>query len=333
MIQLKGKCLIIRTDINWLGPRTYTMKHIWGIDLGGTKIEGVIIELNATSGNNKTLARLRVPTEAKEGYEHILSQINKLIELLKSDSGLTPKAIGIGTPGATDPHTGLLKNSNTLCLNAKPLQNDLEALLKIPVRLANDANCFALAEARLGIVQQILPHAEVVFGVIMGTGVGGGLVVNGKIINGSQGIGGEWGHNFLDESGGPCYCGKVGCVEKVIAGPSLERYYQEIGGEKGLNLKQILEKYEAGTDALATQTIERLLQMFGKAISVLINILDPDVIVLGGGVGNIDLLYTLGVQEAAKYVFNNRLDTIFAKPALGDSAGVFGAAALVEGLS
>jgi predicted NBD/HSP70 family sugar kinase len=209
-----------------------------------------------------------------------------------------------------------------------PFRRDLEENLGLPILTANDANCFALAETRLGAVSRYLPEAEIVFGVIMGTGVGGGLVVNGKVINGRQGIGGEWGHNFLDESGGACYCGKTGCVEKVLAGPALEGFYQSLSG-KWFRLPQIVEKYHTG-DPHAQATISRLLENFGRAMSVVINIVDPDVIVIGGGVGNIDLLYTDGLDAVRRYVFNDRLDTVFLKPLLGDSAGVFGAAMLAE---
>ena len=299
---------------------------LWGIDLGGTKIEGVVLE---SVENPKVLSRQRIDTEASGGYEHILNRIALLVQQISDETGLKPATIGIGTPGAIDPNTQLLKNSNTTCLNGMPFKKDLEAKLGIPLVMANDANCFALAEAKMGVVKRVMPDAQVVFGVIMGTGVGGGVVVNGQVINGRQGIGGEWGHNFLDESGGPCYCGKVGCVEKVIAGPALQRYYESISG-KSLKLKEIMANYAAGNDPHAQATVKRLLEMFGKAMSVVINILDPDVIVLGGGVSNIDLLYTEGLAEKKKNVFNNRLDTVFLKPELGDSAGVFGAAMLVS---
>jgi len=172
-----------------------------------------------------------------------------------------------------------------------------------------------------------LPNAEVVFGVIMGTGVGGGLVVRGKVISGRQGIGGEWGHNFLDESGGRCYCGQIGCVETIISGPALERFYENESGRR-LPLKDIVSLAEIGTDAAATLTMNRLVTYFGKAIAVVINIVDPDIIIIGGGVGNIDLLYKEGVAEALQHIFNPRIDTIFIKPKLGDSAGVYGAALL-----
>lgn len=297
---------------------------LWGIDLGGTKIEGAV--LNSTEAK-QVVQRMRVSTGADRGYSHILEQINGLIEKLKSETGQTPRKLGIGTPGTLDPKTQTLKNSNTLCLNGRPFKKDLEQKLGIPVNIANDANCFAVAEANIGAVPEVLPDAKVVFGVIMGTGVGGGLVVNGQSILGKQGIAGEWGHNFLDASGGRCYCGKTGCVETVIAGPSLERFYGQLSGQPR-RLPEIMDLYFNQKDSDATQTVERLIHFFGKAMANLINILDPDAIVLGGGLGNIDLLYTEGVKEVEKHIFNNCLDTVFLKPKLGDSAGVFGAALL-----
>lgn len=300
------------------------MTPLWGIDLGGTKIEGAIVEsLNPV----KIAARLRLPTEKEKGYEHIISQIANVVELLKKESGLSPAKIGIGTPGTIDPATGFLKNSNTTVLNGKPVNVDLEKKLGVPVAIANDANCFAVAEARLGAVASNLPDAKLVFGVIMGTGVGGGLVIDGKVRNGLHGIAGEWGHNFLDYSGGPCYCGKVGCVERLISGSALEQYYAEISGTQR-KLSEIYQRAKAGTDDYASITIDRLLDFFGKSMAMVINTLDPDAIVLGGGVGNIDDLYTDGIEMVKKYVFNDGLRTPFLKPELGDSAGVFGAALL-----
>jgi len=298
---------------------------LWGIDLGGTKIEGVVL----SNTDKKVVARLRVPTEQEKGYMHILNQIESLIDHLSDDVGNRPHQIGIGTPGTLDPVTLVIKNSNTTCLNGTNIKEDLEDKVNIPFRIANDANCFALAEYAMGAVHQQYPKSDVVFGVIMGTGVGGGLVVNGQAIHGKQGIAGEWGHNHLDDSGGPCYCGKHGCVETVISGPALERFYTIHSGAHR-SLREIAERNLAGKDVVAAMTIDRLLEQFGKAITVVINILDPDVIVLGGGVGNIQLLYTEGIERVKKYVFNKRLDTIFLPPALGDSAGVFGAAMLNE---
>lgn len=301
-----------------------TNQPVWGIDLGGTKIECAILESRQSP---VVLHRSRIPTEADKGYEHIIGNIVRLIRMLEEQSGLKCPQIGIAHPGTLDPINGLMKNANTTALNGKPFNVDLEKVLGIPVKLANDANCFAVAEALLGAVPDVLPNAEVVFGIIMGTGVGGGWVLRGKVHNGRQGIGGEWGHNFLDESGGRCYCGKVGCVETVLSGPGLERYYKQLSGVHR-SLKDIVADAEAGVDPHATATLDRMVHYFGKAVAVVINIMDPDVIVLGGGVGNIARLYTDGVEEVKKYLFNPRMDTIFVKPKLGDSAGVFGAALL-----
>jgi fructokinase len=227
-----------------------------------------------------------------------------------------------------DPILQTMKNCNSTALNGQPLKKDLEEKLGIPCVLANDANCFALAETHWGVVKEKAPGAQMVFGIIMGTGVGGGIVLNGHVWNGKHGIGGEWGHNFLDESGGPCYCGKTGCVETVLSGPGLQRYYKSITGSM-LSLKDILAHSMQGNDQAAVKTIDRLNHYFGKAVSVITNMLDPDVIVVGGGVGNIDSIYTAGVESLNKFIFNNREDVPILKPSLGDSAGVFGAAALV----
>ncbi len=298
---------------------------LWGIDLGGTKIECAVIEWDGE--NLAILARERISTEREKGYEHILNQIHKLIKGISKNLKLKPQIIGIATPGVLVPDTQLMKNSNTLCLNDQPLKRDLENLLDLKIRMANDANCFALAETILGAGKYIKP--ELCFGVIMGTGVGGGLVVNGKIINGIHGIGGEWGHNILEEEGYDCYCGKSGCVEQVLSGTALEQYYHEISGENK-SMKEIVKDYRLGGNEMANQTMERLFEYFGRAISTIINVMDPQLIVLGGGVGNIDEIYEIGYERIRKYIFNSGIvHTPIVKPLLGDSAGVFGAALLV----
>ncbi len=297
-------------------------KYLWGIDLGGTKIEGVVID---RQDYQRVIFRDRIDTQAKEGYQHILQRIATMVQLMEKEVGANCDQLGIGTPGAIDPHTGLLKNSNSTNLNHQPFLEDIMQILGRKVNIANDANCFALAEAKLGIVQDLAPNAEVVFGVIMGTGVGGGIVVNGKVINGHQGIAGEWGHNFLDPSGGACYCGKVGCTETILSGPALQRYYASIAGEEK-KLKDIVAA--RATDEYAAQTMHRLHHFFGLGLSSIINLLDPEIIVIGGGVGNIESLYTEGVAQVKANTFNTRFDTKIVKPKLGDSAGVFGAALL-----
>ncbi len=302
------------------------MQAIWGIDLGGTKIEGVV--LTAVDNGFRELARERIPTQSERGYDHIIKRIGELIDHLKKNTGLEPECIGMGTPGTLDPISALHKNANTTSLNGKPFKKDLEDRLKVSFSLANDANCFAVAEARMGAVVQGAPNATLVFGSIMGTGVGGGIVFDGKVWNGRQGIAGEWGHSFLHESGGACYCGSVGCVETVISGPALERYYREQSGHK-LSLREIVNRYGKDQDPIADQTVKRLIHFFGRGMANIINILDPDAIVLGGGLGNIDLLYTEGVEAIKPFLFNPKLDTVILAPKLGDSAGVFGAAMLV----
>ena len=306
------------------------MNQYWGIDLGGTKIECAVItyEKNETRSNEfVVLHRERVPTESSKGYEHVISQVKKLVAQVEQKMGYRPEKLGIGTPGAIEPLTQLMKNSNSVCLNGMPFEKDLEKELGIKIKMVNDANCFAMAEAQLGVVQELGVDVETVFGVIMGTGVGGGIVVNGHALHGRHGIAGEWGHNFLHEDGGMCYCGRVGCTETLISGPALERYYESLAGVK-ISLKEIVERHRNKEDEHASAVMDRLVCMFGKGIARIINVLDPQVIVIGGGVGNIDEIYSEGVTKAKKHVFNPIVDTAFLKPKLGDSAGVFGAALL-----
>lgn len=292
---------------------------LWGVDLGGTKIEGAVLDGHPS----KTLCRFRIPSHSAEGYERVLSQIKQLLSKMESEVNASPRCVGFGTPGTLDPRSGLLKNSNSVCLNGMPLHADLQELLGTQVELANDANCFALAEASFGTAA----GAKSVFGLIMGTGVGGGIVVDGKLIGGAQGIAGEWGHNPLEPGGALCYCGKTGCVETVLSGPALERYYHTQAGQH-LGLKDIVALARTGSDEHAIATMNRLVTFFGRALSTVINILDPEVVVLGGGVGNIDELYSLGVESLEQNVFNPELLTQVRRPTLGDSAGVFGAAQL-----
>lgn len=301
------------------------MSKVWGIDLGGTKIEGVVLNGDA---NLAVLERTRIETLAAGGYEVILGQIQKLVQLISDKVGEGPAIIGIGHPGSIDPTTGLLRNSNTQCMNGRPVVSDLERILGCKVVSANDANCFALAEATMGAGV----GCEVVFGVIMGTGVGGGIVVNGQVLNGLQGLGGEWGHSLIADQTDRCYCGKVGCIEMLLSGPHLEDFYRTSSGRPA-KLKEIIELAKVGNDIHATATIDRLVHYFGKAISQIINILDPHKIVLGGGLSNIDLLYSRGIEEVRKYVFHDKPSIEVVKNKLGDSAGVFGAAILTRLIS
>ncbi|MEP7321279.1 MAG: ROK family protein [Saprospiraceae bacterium] len=296
----------------------------WGIDLGGTKIEGVILKIK--DSKPEILLRKRIPTESQFGYEHILDRISNLIKSMELESGLSPTQVGIGTPGSYDPMTFIHKNSNTTCLNGRVFKTDLQHKLGLPLAMENDANCFAIAEATLGAVPVLLPDAKVVFGVIMGTGVGGGLVIDGKVIHGRHGIGGEFGHIHTEENDIVCYCGHTGCNENVMSGPALEKYYFQQSGIKK-SMKEISLAWKEG-DSSAILTRDRMLHNFGLACSYIVNLIDPDAIVLGGGVGQIDELYENGQAEILKHMFNDRCETPLLRPLLGDSAGVIGAAML-----
>ena len=287
-----------------------------GIDLGGTKIEGVVIAADGTIVDHR-----RVPTERERGYEYIVARVAALVAtLMASAPGV--ERVGIGTPGATSTHTGMLKNSNTVCLNGRSLHVDLAARIGVPVRLENDANCFAVAEARLGAGR----GAAVVFGVILGTGVGGGIVVDGGVWPGLQHIAGEWGHHTLDPAGPACYCGRRGCVETFLCGPALEAQYLDASGST-CTAAEIDRRRGAG-DPQAANVLTTYLERFGRALGNVINILDPTVVVLGGGLSNLDLLYAEGRAAVARHVFNDALQTPILRHELGDSAGVIGAALL-----
>jgi fructokinase len=286
-----------------------------GIDLGGTKIEGIVLD-----GQGREFFRKRVDTQQEKGCAHILNRISELYHDLAAQIQNQPHTFGIGTPGAISPRTGLLKNSNTVCLNGRPLKAELKKLLGRKIEIQNDANCFALAEALHGAGR----GKKLVFGVIMGTGCGGGIVHNGEVITGPQGIAGEWGHMSIDPNGPECYCGQRGCVETYISGGGLQnRYAEQFGVNK--SFREIEKDFYAGeTQAVAFMKI--FFRNFGRALANLIDVLDPDVIVLGGGVSKFDALYTEGVAEVAKFVFNDSLETPIVKHQLGDSAGVIGAA-------
>ena len=299
----------------------HTAHSLWGIDLGGTKIEAAIVDPGQP---DRAHHRVRLATESDRGYDHILARISSVVEQLERASGQErASVIGCGTPGAVEPSTGTLKNSNTVCLNGRPLARDLSTTLGVEARLANDANCFALAEATLGAAR----GRDVVLGLIIGTGVGSGIVVRGRVLHGLHGIAGEWGHNPVCGESTPCYCGRPGCVETVISGPALERYYTTRTGVRR-SLAEIVERADQD-DAAAVETLGRLTAKFGETIAAVINVLDPDAIVIGGGVGNVDHLYRSSTRDAIRrHLFNADLRTELLRPTLGDSAGVFGAALL-----
>jgi fructokinase len=287
-----------------------------GLDLGGTKIEGIILDKDLNE-----ILRKRIQTEQNYGYEHILNNITKLYQALVREINDAPHTLGIGTPGSVSFRTGLLKNSNTVCMNGRPFLADLEKKTNKKLAIENDANCFAMAEAIMGAGKGY----DMVFGVIMGTGCGGGIVYKGEVIKGPQSIAGEWGHHTIAPSTGPkCYCGKKGCAETFISGGGLENRYRELTGKK-IALKEILDLYRNG-DKLSVSFMKIFFENFGVVLSNMINILDPDVVVLGGGVSNIDELYTFGIKEVYKNIFNDEPSTKIVKNQIGDSAGVWGAA-------
>jgi predicted NBD/HSP70 family sugar kinase len=290
-----------------------------GIDLGGTKIEGI-----ALADDGRELARRRVVTPQGD-YPATLCAVASLVAALEVETG-TRGSVGIGTPGAISPATGLMKNSNSVCLNGKPLLRDFAAVLRHPVRLANDADCFALSEA----VDGAAAGAPSVFGVIIGTGTGGGIVVNGSLLAGPNAIAGEWGHNPLpwpnaEENPGPaCYCGKSGCIETFLSGPGLSRDHLARSGRE-LSGAEIAARAAAG-EPEALETLERYADRMARALAGVINILDPEVVVLGGGVSNIDVLYRRVPELWGRYVFSDTVCTRLVPPRYGDSSGVRGAA-------
>ena len=292
------------------------MSYRLGIDLGGTKIEAILID-----DQFQVIERKRVPTMRDDGYSAILKRI---IDLAKDmiNAADVDGPIGICTPGAIEPETGLLKNSNTVCLIGQPIQKDMEKELKIPVLMENDANCFALAEATIGAAKKY----NVVFGVILGTGCGGGISIHKNIHRGANRIAGEWGHHTLYPDGRDCYCGNKGCTESYISGTALEKEWQEISGTFARVTDVIDNKlYESHPEWRSNFILN-----FGRAMANVIDILDPDAIVLGGGLSKIDFLYTDGKESAYSETFSEIVSTPILKNKLGDSGGVFGAAMLAD---
>jgi fructokinase len=290
-----------------------------GIDLGGTKIEAI-----ALAGDGAVLLRRRVPTPAGD-YDGILCAINGLVNEIERNLSKTG-TVGVGSPGAVSPKTGLIKNSNSTVLNGKPLLRDLTCILRRPVRLENDANCFALSEAIDGVGQD----ESVVFGVILGTGVGGGLVVDKHVISGRNKIAGEWGHNPLpwpkaEEWPGPaCYCGRTGCIETFLSGPGMSRAHAALTG-RAISAREIAVSAGMG-DPHAREFLTVYQEQLGRALASVINILDPDAIILGGGLSRIENLRVGLIEKIQQYVFSDSLSTKIYKAAYGDSSGVRGAA-------
>lgn len=290
-----------------------------GIDVGGTKIEGAVIDESGT-------VQLRRRTSSPAGdYRATIAAIVTIIGDIERDLGVTA-SVGIGIPGAISPATGLVKNANSTWLIGRPLQRDLETALARPVRLANDANCFALSEATDGAAA----GAETVFGVILGTGVGGGIAVNGQIQVGANAIAGEWGHNPLpwpepDEMPGPpCWCGRSGCIETFLSGSGLAADHHRHTG-RSLTAREIAHTAETG-DPDCRATLARYSGRLARGLALVINVIDPDAIVLGGGLSAIGMLYDDVPRRWQRYVFSDRVLTRLLAPTHGDSSGVRGAA-------
>jgi fructokinase len=290
-----------------------------GVDLGGTKIEALALD---DAGRESQRRRIATP---RDDYAGTVEAVARLVEAIEIESGQRG-SVGVGMPGAISPATGLVKNANSTWLNGRRLHEDFEARLQRPVRLANDANCFALSEA----VDGAAAGSPVVFGVILGTGVGGGLAVHGRVLTGANAVAGEWGHNPLpaprdDERPGPdCYCGRAGCIETYLSGPGLAADHRRATGEARSG-EQVVAAATAG-DAGALASLERYADRLARGLATVINVADPDAIVLGGGLSRIARLYEDVPRLWSRHVFSDRVDTRLLPPAHGDSSGVRGAA-------
>lgn len=298
---------------------------LFGIDLGGTKTEGVVLLADGTE-----VLRHRVPT-VPGSYGATLTSIKHLIATLEANSGLACRRVGIGIPGSISPQTGNVRNANSTWINGQPFQSDIEAALDRPVRIANDANCLALSEARDGTGQ----GAESLFAVILGTGVGGGLVIGERIVTGAHGLGGEWGHVPLpgeNSSGKACFCGRSGCVETWLSGPALLGDYLSNGGGAAERVEDIVARAASG-DIAAEAALNRWRQRLGRGLGMIVNIVDPAMIVLGGGLSNLPGLADDLPGLIAPHVFaapDDRVEIPVALAYWGDSSGVRGAARLWE---
>ena len=290
-----------------------------GIDLGGTKIEGVVL---GPSGD--VVARHRVPTPQGD-YEGTIRAIADLVKRLENESGARC-TVGVGMPGIISPATGLVKNANSVCLNGHALDFDLAKAIDREVRIENDANCFALSEASDGAAA----GRSCVFGVILGTGTGGGVIVNGRVQRGRNAVAGEWGHNPLpwpddeERPGHSCYCGRSGCIETFLSGPGLARDFEQHTGETATG-ETIVSRAVSG-EVNAVACLDRYVDRLARSLATIVNVLDPDAIVLGGGLSSIDRLYADVPARWSRYIFSDRVETAILRPKYGDASGVRGAA-------
>ena len=293
-----------------------------GVDLGGTKIEGIVL---ADDGTVKDKIRIDTPTE------NYTSTIHAVCELIKQLQAIGRLTVGIGTPGALTFPDEVMKNSNSVSLNGRALKKDIETILGYRVRIENDANCFVLSEAHYGAAKKV----KTVFGVILGTGCGGGIVIDKRLLTGPNSIAGEWGHNSIPVSVHElidgdriCHCGRVNCIETVLSGRGLQQSYFEQTGKQA-NPKSICQQAQANNDG-AKECLKRYSMQLARCLSTIINILDPHMIVLGGGLSNISALYDLVPKELAGHVFTDDAKTLLARPRFGDASGALGAACLWE---
>jgi fructokinase len=289
-----------------------------GIDLGGTKVEAVLFD-----PQEQEIHRQRIPTPQaeKQTYHAILETVAGLIEdTIRRIPQQRPFTLGVGIPGIIEHTSGLIQNANTTCLIGHPFLDDLQTRVRHPAGMENDANCFALAESRSGAAKGY----GLVVGIILGTGCGGGICINGDIYRGLHGIAGEWGHISVDPAGRPCFCGNRGCVETQISGTGVENAFFARFGQH-LEMEAIVAGYRQG-EPRCQEIFLQFLENFGRCLGGLISLIDPDAVVVGGGLSAIDELYTLGIERVRQYAFHPRIHTPILKNRLGDSAGVFGAA-------
>lgn len=289
--------------------------YMIGIDVGGTKIEGIVLD-----SEGRELLRLRWKTLHSSGYENLIKQIAAIHSSLTVKLGNFTHSLGVCTPGAMDRDNGGLRFCNIECMNGKNLLRDLQDEIGMPLALTNDANSFALAEARLGAGR----FGHFVFGMVLGTGCGGGFVVGGDIWEVRNGIAGEWGHSVLYHGGHDCYCGRHGCVERYLSGTAIEQSYHAISGSR-ITVPEILNARKCG-DPHAARVLDGFMEAFGLATANLITIFDPDIIVLGGGLSNMDEIYAEGTRRVLDNIMGDQVRTRISRNTLGDSAGVFGAA-------
>jgi len=299
-----------------MGPR-------WGIDIQAEYVEGLVLE---SLGAPRSLRRLRVASEVDKGYYHVLGQVHKLVEVLSAEVGMRASKIGVAVPGNFDPITKTLKQSGLNAFEAKPLATDLRTYLGLEVTLQDAARCMTLAETRFGIVTESVPNAKCVVGVRLGNYLSGAVVINGRILNGRQGIAGSFAHSYLDAKGGNCWCGKHGCAETLLAGRSIERFYTDLSG-KHLPLSTLFGPRNESLPYMA-ELREHVVYNLAKALGPVINLLDPDCIVLGGLPVNDDVVFNQLPEVLKRFVHNSRLDTVLVRPKLGRRVVVTGAALL-----